>query len=387
MSAQAQNSLISNALPVIILVDLLFFPRLLFAFGVPLSLLVILFGLSNCSLQPRKIMFGIFLLSVMVASVLYGAISGHNLVVEDGLKRAFQLFAILLYSCLRFDAEKVRPNVVAVLRFFYVWTFLAMLMFFYQPGFYLVTVATIYPESLDQLENTLDILRFAYFFSDPNSAAYLICFTLSAYLCLERELHWKLLCASLATITILMTQSRGGYVATAFVLVYFGVSSGVFRLKELVTLVGAFLALGATAYAYSEHFEEAYSVFESRFEQEQDLGGGRAGKYEYFLENINIKPVGVGYYLKRDGVEFRPHSDLIRSNLSYGILALPLLVYFVFPRRRSQVPLFGVFLIPFLINTVIDDFRLFGIYLLLFGLLSHVDVGPLTSKKRRALTV
>jgi hypothetical protein len=127
------------------------------------------------------------------------------------------------------------------------------------------------------------------------------------------------------------------------------------------------------AFFYSEEIEMAYSIFDSRFEQEQDLGGGRSGKYHYFVENFNFLPIGSGYHLRQNGEEFRPHSDLIRINLSYGVLALPLLLYFVFPRRKSQALLFVVFLVPFLINTVIDDYRLFGMYLLLFGILGRVD--------------
>jgi hypothetical protein len=145
------------------------------------------------------------------------------------------------------------------------------------------------------------------------------------------------------------------------------------------------LLVGALATFYSEEITTAYAVFEGRFDQEGDVGGGRADKYAYFLQNLNVLPFGPGYHLQRSGAEFRPHSDLIRLNLAYGILALPLILYFVLPRRRSQVLLFAVFLVPFLINTVIDDYRLFPMYLLLFALLGQLDTARAATRNQVSL--
>jgi hypothetical protein len=361
------------ALQAFVLVDLLFFPRLLFAFGIPSSMLIVVFSLLYRPLSLSRMLWALLLFTIMLASVTYGAVTGQNLVPEESLKRAIQLFSILLYSFFRLDTETIRSVLVKVLRCFYVWTFCTMLFFFLQPDIYKQVIAAIYPETLDQLENTIEILRFSYFYSDPNSAAYLICFTLVAYLFLERKLSWGIICSTMAIVTILATQSRGAYFAAAAIILYFSVSLRAPQHKRLLVIGGSCLVLWSLAFFYSEEIEMAYSIFDSRFEQEQDLGGGRSGKYHYFVENFNFLPIGSGYHLRQNGEEFRPHSDLIRINLSYGVLALPLLLYFVFPRRKSQALLFVVFLVPFLINTVIDDYRLFGMYLLLFGILGRVD--------------
>ena len=368
------------ALQVFVLADLLFFPRLLFAFGMPISLLFIGILIFNRPIQLMRVVMALALLVLMLGSVVYGAVSGENSIPQESLKRAVQLFTILTYSFIQLDSGRVRPALIVVLRCFYVWIFCTMLLFFILPDIYRQFIAAIYPETLDQLDNTLDIFRFAYIYSDPNSAAYLICLTLVAYLFIERNLNWRFLCATMAFVTILATQSRGAYVAVAVIIVYYSFTLRVPLRRRILVFGGICLVLWSFASNYSEEFYQAYSVFEARFDQEEDLGGGRADKYKYFVENFNFLPVGSGYHLQKEGAEFRPHSDLIRINLSYGILALPLFFYFVFPRRKTQVVLFIAFLVPFLINTVIDDYRLFGIYLLFFGLLDQYDSGY--AKKR-----
>ncbi|WP_394673382.1 O-antigen ligase family protein [Limnobacter sp.] len=379
----AKSSNLTVLIHTFIFVDLLFFPRLMFAFGVPISLFIILIDFCFRPLPSKRLLIAIGLLVLMLCSVLYGAATGQNLAPDESLKRAIQLFTILLYSFFRFDTENVRPILVKVLRCFYVWTFGTMLLFYLQPGIYQQVMAMIYPESLDQLENNLDILRFAYFFSDPNSAAYLICFTFVGYLSIERKLNWGIVCSTMAIMCILATQSRGAYVAAAVILLYFSSSLKVPRYKKLLVIISSCLVLWTLVLFYSEEVKQAYSIFDARFDQEEDLGGGRSSKYKYFLENFNFMPIGSGYHLQKEGAEFRPHSDLIRINLSYGFLALPLLLYFVLPRRKSQVLLFLVFIAPFLINTVIDDYRLLGTYLLLFGILGQVDGRSTTNKAKQ----
>ena len=118
-------------------------------------------------------------------------------------------------------------------------------------------------------------------------------------------------------------------------------------------------------------------MYEYRNEAEaalgEGLGGGRIGKYEYFFSNINLAPMGNGYSQFRDGIEFRPHSDLIRINFAYGLPFAALLGYFTFPRLRVYMIYFIIFLIPFLINTVIDDYKLFPFYLFSLNVLQKFN--------------
>lgn len=372
-------------LAVLVFIDLLFMPRLLFAFGIPMSLLIVIVSIVREPLSRLGVICLFALSTSMFASVTYGTASGSNAVPIESLKRVFQLVTILLYSFYRLDFPMIGPALVKVLRAFYIWVFCAMLLFFFDPVFYAKLATYIYPETLDQLEDNIFVLRFAYFYSDPNSAGFFICITLVAYLSMERKRSWAFLCATLATVTVLATQSRGAYIALLLIFFYlmYGSDAPLGMKLRIIAFIG--LLVGALATFYSEDITTAYAVFEGRFDQEDDVGGGRADKYAYFLQNLNVLPFGPGYHLQRGGAEFRPHSDLIRLNLAYGILALPLILYFVLPRRRSQVLLFAVFLVPFLINTVIDDYRLFPMYLLLFALLGQLDTARAATRNQVSL--
>lgn len=357
----------------LVIVDLLFVPRLLFAFGVPASLLIVLGSVGRMRISWNGLICLLVLLSVMLGSVAFGAASGLNLQSVDSLKRVLQLAAILLYAFYAFDAYEIETLLVRVLRVFYVYVFGAMLLFYSSPGAYETAIARVYPEALDELQSNLLYMRFPYVFSDPNSAAYLICFTLVAYLRLEPRRSWAAFSVILGSASVLATQSRGAYIALLLILAHllFNSDSKITTKILVLSCVGTVMAVLARMY-YVE-IELALNLVESRFGQEEELGGGRVGKYLFFLQNFNFLPFGPGYHLLRDGMEFRPHSDLIRLNLAYGILAVPAFLYFVWPRRRGQALLFAVFVIPFLINTVIDDFRLLGMYLLLFTLLGQND--------------
>lgn len=376
-------------LAVLVFIDLLFFPRLLFAFGIPLSLIIVIGSISRERFNRRGVICLLVLSASMFASVAFGTISDSNNMPIESLKRVFQLLTILLYAFYRVNLALVSATLVKVLRVFYVYVFCSMLLFFFDPDLYTRLVSNIYPETKEQLENTLLTLRFAYFFSDPNSAGYFICLTLVAYLSLERQRSWTLLCAILAIATVIATQSRGSYIALLFIFFYLFYVSEAPRGAKLRVILFIGLMTWALVIFFSDEISQAYAVFEIRLHEEEamdaGLGGGRAGKYAYFLQNLNMLPFGSGYHLQRGGLEFRPHSDLIRLNLSYGVLALPVMLYFVFPRRRSQILLFAVFLIPFMINSVIDDYRLFPMYLLLFGLLSQLDVQRVARRRRVSL--
>jgi len=373
------SSLISRrGLALLVFIDLLFFPRLLFAFGIPFSLLIVLLSIASDRLKLRNILCLLMLGVSMFTSVLFGTLTGENMVPYESIKRVLQLITIIFYALYRVDFNEIRLVMIKLLRVFYLYLFCAMLLFFVAPKLYEQLIVLIYPEALDQLLNNLLNRRFPYVYSDPNSAGYLICFTLVAYFALERQKFWGILCGSMATAAVVATQSRGAYVALLLIFIHLLISSHIRVRTKVAVLVFTGLAVSMVAPIYREKIEQAYTVFESRFEHEEDLSGGRLDKYAYWLQNLNLLPFGTGYHLQRHGVEFKPHSDLIRLNLSYGVLALPFMLYFVFPRRRSQILLFVVFLIPFLINTVIDDYRLLPVYLLLFMLLSQLQTNGLS---------
>ena len=103
-------------------------------------------------------------------------------------------------------------------------------------------------------------------------------------------------------------------------------------------------------------------------------GGGGLGKYYYWIENFNFLPWGVGYNLTVNGEVFRPHSDLIRLNLSYGVVATIIFFGLVRPKVKSHFALLIPFCFGFLINSMIDGHRTFGLFLVLYGLLYNLSI-------------
>lgn len=364
-------------LAIFVLFDILFFPRLVFAFGIPASLAIVFIFFVNSKVSRDSILCMMALTITMVASVLFGVLSGGNVNPGDSIKRLFQLLTIILYAFFTFDSEKIRQQLVMLFRIFYCYIFGLMLIFFSFPELYLSFISNVYPEAKDQLENTVLIFRFAYLYSDPNSAGYLICISLVGYMKLERNKSFALIFAMLATSVVLATQSRGAYIALILIFTSLLFSSSITASKKILMFAILAFVIGCIFYLFNEQIQFAYDVFETRLSEEEAMGegvgGGRIGRYMYFIENFNILPLGTGYNLTRDGIEFKPHSDFIRMNLSYGIFSLPLLLYFFAPRQRSQVLLFAVFLVPFMINTVIDDYRLSCLYLLLLGIIARAS--------------
>jgi hypothetical protein len=62
---------------------------------------------------------------------------------------------------------------------------------------------------------------------------------------------------------------------------------------------------------------------------------------------------------------------LIRLGLSYGIFSFPLFYYFIRPRAKDQRLFFLLVIVPFLLNSLIDDYRLLGFAILTFNLLKE----------------
>jgi hypothetical protein len=383
------NEYSASWLGIFVIADLLFFPRLTFLASIPFSLFIVIVSISKERLSQKHVMALLFFTLVMFTSVFFGIVSGANILPVESIKRALQLITILFYAFYIINLNEIRVALVKVLRAFYFYVFSFMLIFYLAPEIYENMILLLYPEAADSIGFAFEHFRFPYIFQDSNSAAYLICFTLVVYFALETHKFWGMLCGVMAVAVIVVVQSRGAYIALSLILTNLLLSSNLSIRKKVALMLFIAFAMSALAAVYSNEIELANMVFQDRMTQEEafgeGLGGGRTGKYLYWLQNYNLLPFGTGYNLQVNGIEFKPHSDLIRLNLSYGVLALPLLLYFVFPRQKSQILLFVVFLLPLLINTVIDDYRLLSVYLLLFTLMGqlktdtppHLNLQPL----------
>jgi hypothetical protein len=357
--------------------DLLVLPRVLPLFGIPISLPFVILLMLKDRISQRKFLVWYIIIAIGFISASYGIIVKFDSLVND-LKRTLQLSTSLVYGLVYIKAtQESIEKALSAFRLFFFWIIALGVVSVVAPDFYLQMSQSIYPEISDSAEQNVEVFRFSYFFADPNSAGYFICFATYTYLKLEKRsgLHLAAIFAALFTVGI--TQSRGAYICFIFITVeYFFL--GNLELKKRISIFAIASAILCTLmWLYSDVLEIIIRMYEYRNESEaalgEGLGGGRIGKYEYFFSNLNLAPLGNGYNQFRDGVEFRPHSDLIRINFAYGLPFAALLGYFTFPRLRANMIYFIIFLIPFLINTVIDDHKLFPFYLFSLSVLQNLN--------------
>ena len=367
MSINLKN--IGSYIFVFSLLDLLIFPRVLFSLLLPVSLIFTICNLPFRMKKKELFVLVLFFL-IMLTSILCGLILGYKTDTLKNVQRAIQLSSVLLYAQLFIDFELVQIPIRKVLRLYFLWLFILISLFFFFKDTYVSLISTLYPETLEYLDWNMQTLRMGYAFSDPNSFAYLTCMAIFLMAITEKNKTILNLVWLIAILAVLLSQSRGGLICIVILFFYFVIA--VQKLSNTIVLISIlFIATLSILVMYQEQIEVFSELAFSRLESEESVGGGRADKYKYFFKNFNFLPFGVGYELVKDGVEFRPHSDLIRLGLSYGIFSFPLFYYFIRPRVKEQKLLLLIVIIPFLINSLIDDYRLVGLAILIFNLLNE----------------
>jgi hypothetical protein len=368
-----------QALVLFVLFDLLFLPRILSLFGVPSSLLVVILYLFWGAVDKVRFLLFLGVACVCLFSVFNGLLVKGDFYLVDDVKRVLQLLTALLYGFVFMNhSQSVVYRLAVLVRIFFLWILLNAIVFIASPESYYVFIGRFYPEALASIEDNIGAQRFSYFFADPNSASYFFCFAMCLYCTIEKNKYCFAISIISAAVAIMATQSRGGYIGFLFILSYLFFRWRLSLPRKFIFLLVLSGIFSSVIYMYSDVLVIVYELYEYRSEAEEavglGLGGGRIQKYEYFFSNLNLFPYGVGYSLLKDGLEFRPHSDLIRINFSYGLPLLAILAFFILPRCKEGFLLSVVFSVAFLVNTVIDDYRLFPLYLFASNLIHALSV-------------
>jgi len=327
-------------------------------------------------MKKNEMLVTILFFFVMVISIVYGLLIGNASDTAKNFQRALQLGSVLLYAQLFVDFQLIESVLKKVLRLYFIWISFLVILFFVYSDLYVSLITRLYPETLEYLDWNMQTLRMGYAFSDPNSFAYLTCMAIFLMAITEKNKTILNLAWLIAILAVLLSQSRGGIICMVILFFYFVIA--VQKLSNTIILISLLvIACLAILIKYQEQIEVFSELAVSRLESEESVGGGRADKYKYFFKNFNFLPFGVGYGLVKDGEEFRPHSDLIRLGLSYGILSFPLFYYFIRPKAKEQKLLFLLVVVPFLINSLIDDYRLVGFAILTFNLLKERSINQM----------
>ncbi|MFC1818727.1 O-antigen ligase family protein [Thermodesulfobacteriota bacterium] len=351
--------------------DMLLFPRVSFPFSLPISIFPVLFLCFTKKLDIKSTLVFLIILICLMLSVFNSVILYGNEYFQDNSKRALQLVTVLSYHFVFINNRINKKQILFILRVFFVWVAFMAFWFWVDPIGQMQFQNIIYPESMGIHESNLAGMRFSYSFQDPNSAGYLVAMALAVYLIIEKSVLLKGGLTTLAIVVTLATQSRGAMISVAILLLAYAVladKKGFLLRVFFAVLLCAFFSFVLVSTQYLTIISD---LFNARAGLEDSLGGGRLSKYIYFISNMNFLPFGVGYNLEVNHLKFRPHSDVIRLVLSYGLLVFSFMVYKCRPRCVEHIFLMIPFVIGFLINTIIDDYRLFGFFLLGLVVLSQ----------------
>lgn len=374
-------------LAVIAYIDLLFFPYFQVII-IPLSLPLILVGIMAIGKVafPPKTITPIFIVSIlMVASMLIGSYlpdSTHYLV--ENFKRVMQFLTSFLYLSFFFSVAKQHPieSDLKVISWVFCAYFLVMLAwFFFEPAIVNAIMSQAYGRLVTAEEVVLEHFRFAYLFSDPNTAGYFLLIVVLPWVPLCNNSVARTILVALCVIGGVFTQSRGVLLATIsaifmwlfqwrWLLFRFRKRDlwGVLKLSVVFSLVAFNLIYFIAAY-----FGDI-NIFRMSLDRVSDVesyksGGLRFDLWRMYITELTPFPLGRGYIFDTLEGQFTPHSDILRFIFSYGFIAAGLFIWW-FVRNCWKFPLLLMpALMAFSINTLIDEQKLFGLFLATLGVL------------------
>jgi O-antigen ligase len=230
-------------------------------------------------------------------------------------------------------------------------------------------------------EDTLaEHLRFAYLFTDPNTAGYFLLVAAAGLLMTARTLRSQLTTLAILAPLVFITQSRGAlfiYALVAIATIYppRRLARTLLSVRRagivLFVVVGLVCLLIYLKQSGNEQFEVARMAYERLFEASSEqyaTGGARLYVWERFFTSHLPLPLGRGYVLDVAGVVQGTHTDVLRITYSYGLIALVAIMMFFFRRLMSFPVLILPALMAFLINSLIDEQKLMALFLALLGI-------------------
>jgi hypothetical protein len=351
----------------------------------PLSLPLLLLSLLVLDTRIRNDSY-LFLFGVVIASAVLSVGAGYFVndsseYLAENTKRLFQLFSTFFYFFyFRWVARRVPMDIRPVLRVFLVWVWILSIAFVVRPGLTGELIRTVYGRLVTAEDTLAEHLRFAYLFTDPNTAGYFLLVAAAGLLMTARTLRSQLTTLAILAPLVFITQSRGAlftYALVAIATIYpprrlaktmLSVRRAGIVLFVVVGLVGLLVYLKQSG---NEQFEVARMAYERLFEASSEqyaTGGARLYVWERFFTSHLPLPLGRGYVLDVAGVVQGTHTDVLRITYSYGLIALVATMMFFFRRLMAFPTLILPALMAFLINSLIDEQKLMALFLALLGI-------------------
>jgi hypothetical protein len=377
------------------LIDLLFLPNF-FYIAIPYSLLPV-FGYTLWRLDygQKDVKIYIALSFLVLLATTFSFYHSPDF-ASDNVKRALQL--ILGSSYYFLFRYYFNPSPVAVKRIFLVFAvymFALVALFVFNHDAYNSFRATFYPSREEASIEEADVfLRFLYNSSDPNTSGCLALIPLIFFLKYQEAgaaVKWLFM----ATVALLgvISQSKTLWGALAVVLLLsFYKKAAVFlkhrtikksEVRPLAVKIFLVVAVvGYVVYAAVENYaEEAGNLsyllaYRVSGESNQLSVGGRWLKYEDLLQHYLTLPIGYGYTLKLFGAVGNTHNDHLRFIFGYGFIVYFATLYLWFRKIFDVKYIFLVVAFAqFTFNTLIDETRLLGVFLICLALTDRKVLG------------
>jgi hypothetical protein len=302
----------------------------------------------------------------------------------DNLKRVIQFTTSFFYFFyFQWLLEKTKIDVKLIVLLFIVW-FLSFLIFFYfDPLNFNAFVSNYYGRVAQSQEDLESHFRFSYIFSDPNTAAYFFLIATSPIVIKTQSIKWKYFILFVLALILFLAQSRGAILSLIIVFVlnvfkFDQLKKTILNLKQLfiifILLISFYLI-----FLYLEQISKDDVLFKIAFDrffnsEDSEKGGFRFEIWEKFLKNFIPLPFGRGYNLLINGVSSPPHSDFLRLVYSYGFISVFAVVPFLFGKLRKIEPLIIPGIIAFAINTLIDEQKVFSLFLCFLAIFTTRDL-------------
>lgn len=364
------------------IIDLLFLPYFQLIV-LPYSLPVLVLTMAWLKVPVRndwyKKSFLIISLCVSLSFLISLTLRGSQPFIIENLKRVVQLSSSFIYFFyFRWLASKITFQVNFILSAFALWFFCLSLFFAIDPAFVLDWTRSIYGRLVTEEDVVFEHFRFAYLFSDPNTAIYFLLIAVAPLLMQAEKKITILLILFFISVPLFLCQSRGGMISFVLMAIAANTSAttrSIFSPRRwFIVLMIVFVAYAVflifKRVAESNFIVDlAYSRLFLDSDDEYGYGygyvtaGGRDDIWNSILLTYQMLPLGRGY--KFD--EFGPHSDFLRVIYSYGFIALPFLIWFLFNKILRLPQLVIPAVIAFTVNTLIDEQKLLALYLSLLA--------------------
>lgn len=375
-----------TALAIICYVDLLFFPyfqKIIIPFSLPIAIM----GLLACrriKFPPQEtnilMLVGLFMVVSVTASLFLPQSSPYLI---ENIKRMLQFFASFFYFMLFYHVARHSriENILVIISVLFLVYFTSWLIcFIYDPLAVNSLLASLYGRLVTSSDVVAMHTRFAYLFTDPNTAAYFLLIAVLPWLLVVRSYIFKIFIITTCAVAVIFLGSRGALLALILavglwvnplraIFLRFTVRDfkEVLKFVFVASIVGVVFAI--TLPRIFSDLPVFVRVIERVFNIEAfQTGGSRFAIWTEYAGSLMPLPIGRGFMFDTIyGGRFFPHSDFLRMVYSYGFIVAVLFVAWIL-RLGWRYPLLVVpALMAFSINSLIDEQKLFAVFLATLG--------------------